>query len=88
MERTAHPTCYQRVTAVCLPVSLQSSLPPNTKAMSCLIWARTLQYPVDVTVTEVTSQKTGFLQLWRKLVAVPGLRAQGWLLSPSQISLC
>lgn len=72
MERTAQPTCHQGVTAVCLPISLQSSLPSNNKAMSCLIWAGTLQYPVDVTVTTVTSQQTGFLQPWRKLVAVLG----------------
>lgn len=49
--RTAQPTCYQTgsesLPSVCQ--SLQSSLPSKSKASSCLLSARTLQCPVDVT---------------------------------------
>lgn len=73
MERTTQPMCYQTISES-LPSVYQSLIrapyPQIPRPGVCLIWARTFRYPVDV--TSVTSQQTGFHQLWRRPLAVLG----------------
>lgn len=61
VERTAQQPVIGLAPSHChLFTSLSSELlPPKTEARRYFIWARTLQYPVEV--TPVTSQQTGLL---------------------------
>lgn len=77
MERTTQQPITRLAPSHChLLTSLPSELPTsNTKARSYLLWARTLQCPVDV--TPMTSPQTGFLScggdFWLFWAQGPGL---------------